>query len=297
MPRARTILSLVAVVLVAMTAALTTQAQDRPRLPPDRPDMPIHPTHPNQPTQPQNPRFQQDVVSFNFEYQHDGHDLRGFIAEPRGRELHGTVLIVHQWRGLGDEEKQRARMLAQLGYRAFAIDMYGAGIWAQDNQEAARRATEFYEDRPLMRARVRAAIDALKADGRLTDNLAAIGYCFGGTIVLECARAGFDLKAVVSFHGGLAFESTPEPGQVRATVMVCNGNADPLVSHEDRVKFKREMEAARADFIFIDYAKAVHSFTSKAAGDPAPGKATAYNETADKRSWQAMRDLFEETMH
>ncbi|MCW5755932.1 MAG: dienelactone hydrolase family protein [Phycisphaeraceae bacterium] len=290
MPRARTILSLLAVVLVALTAALTTHAQDRPRMPPDMPE------NPTRPSQPQNPRFQPGVLAFDVDYQHDGHALRGMIAEPRGLDIRGTVLIVHQWRGLGDEEKQRARMLAELGYRAFAIDMYGAGVWAADTEEAARRATEFYNNRPLMRARVQAAIDALKRDGRLTSNLAAIGYCFGGTVVLECARAGFDLNAAVSFHGGLAFDGPPEVGQVKAAVLVCNGNADPLVSHEDRVKFKREMEAARADFIFIDYAKAVHSFTSKAAGAPAPGKATAYDEAADKRSWQAMRALFEETM-
>lgn len=290
MPRFRTLLATLAAATVVLTAAYAAHTQDRPRIPPDMPNTP------GRPTQPQNPRFQPGVNAFDFDYAHDGHALRGLIAEPRGVEIRGTVLVVHQWRGLGDEEKQRARMLAELGYRALAIDMYGAGVWAKDNQEAAQRATEFYNNRPLMRARVQAAIDALKKDGRLTDNLAAIGYCFGGTVVLECARAGFNLDAVVSFHGSLGFESAPEPGQVKAAVLVCNGNADPLVGHDARVKFKQEMEAARADFLFIDYANAVHSFTSQAAGAPAPGKATAYNEAADKRSWQAMRDLFEETM-
>ena len=252
----------------------------------------IPPTHPDQPTQPQ--RWGDLGRERDLNYDHDGHALRGFLAEPM-QQPKGTILIVHAWKGLGDEEKERARMLAKLGYRAFALDMYGAGVYAKDTEEASRRAGEFYENRPLMRGRVQAAIDALKAEGKLTDNLAAIGYCFGGTVVLECARHGFDLDAVVSFHGGLSFVSAPRRGQVKATVLVCNGYDDPLVSVEDRNEFKREMANADADFVFIDYANAVHSFTSKAAGPMAEGKVAAYNEAADERSWAAMRDLFERT--
>jgi len=147
-----------------------------------------------------------------------------------------------------------------------------------------------------MRGRVQAAIDALQNEGKLTENLAAIGYCFGGTVVLECARHGFDLDAVVSFHGGLKFESAPRRGQVSASVLVCNGYDDPYVPIEDRQDFKREMQQAEADFVFIDYANAVHSFTSKAAGPPAEGKGAAYDETADERSWRTMQDWFEQTM-
>lgn len=253
----------------------------------------IPPTHPDQPREPR--RWGDMGRQRDLNYQHDGHALRGYLAEPM-QQPKGTVLIVHAWKGLGDEEKERARMLAQLGYRAFAIDMYGAGIYAKDTEEAARRAGEFYENRQLMRGRVQAAIDALKAEGRLTDNLAAIGYCFGGTVVLECARHGFDFDAVVSFHGGLQFQSAPRRGQVEASVLVCNGYDDPLVSIEDRNEFKREMANAGADFVFIDYANAVHSFTSKAAGPMAEGKVAAYNETADQRSWAAMQRFFDDTM-
>ncbi|OAB55849.1 hypothetical protein AY599_13560 [Leptolyngbya valderiana BDU 20041] len=174
--------------------------------------------------------------------------------------------------------------------------MYGDGVRAKDNEEAAELAGTYYADRQLMRGRVQAAIDALKDEGKLTDNLAAIGYCFGGTVVLECARHGFDFDAVVSFHGGLQFQSAPRRGQVTASVLVCNGYDDPLVSIEDRNEFKREMANAGADFVFIDYANAVHSFTSKAAGPMAEGKAAAYNELADERSWRAMRDWFEHAM-
>lgn len=249
------------------------------------------------PTQPIEPRRWGDMNrEYELSYEHDGTDLRGLVVEPVRGELLGTVLIVHQWRGLGDEEKERARMLAKLGYRAFAIDMYGDGVYAKDNEEASKLAGGFYEDRPLMRGRVQAAIDALKNEGKLTDNLAAIGYCFGGTVVLECARNGFDLDAVVSFHGGLKFVSAPRRDQVKASVLVCNGYADPYVPIEDRQDFKREMQQAEADFVFIDYADAVHAFTSKAAGEPAEGKGAAYDETADARSWTAMKGFFEDAM-
>ncbi len=252
---------------------------------------------PRPPDGPAEPRiWQRGNREYDLDYTHDDTDLRGFIVEPGGGELRGTVLIVHAWKGLGDEEKERARMIARLGYRAFAIDMYGQGVRAEDNEEASKLAGTYYADRQLMRGRVRAAIDALKNEGKLTDNLAAIGYCFGGTVVLECARHGMDLDAVVSFHGGLTFESAPRRGQVTASVLVCNGYADPYVSMEDRQDFKREMQQAGADFVFIDYADAVHSFTSKAAGEPAEGKGAAYDEKADERSWRAMRDWFEQAM-
>ncbi|GIW74501.1 MAG: dienelactone hydrolase [Phycisphaerales bacterium] len=271
-------LAIALVMLAAIDAALAQQA------PPPGPDRPGE------------PRLWSDIGRHReVNYQHDGHALRGYLAEPMRAPL-GTVLVVHAWRGLGEEEKQRARMLAELGYRAFAIDMYGAGVYAENTEQAARLAKTYYEDRQLMRGRVQAAIDALRAMDKLTDNLAAIGYCFGGTVVLECARAGMDLDAVVSFHGGLAFQSAPRRGQVKASVLVCNGYDDPLVPLEDREEFKREMANAQADFVFIDYANAVHSFTSKAAGPMAPGKAAAYNELADRRSWQAMQAHLQEAM-
>ncbi|NRA59215.1 MAG: dienelactone hydrolase family protein [Phycisphaerales bacterium] len=249
------------------------------------------------PEEPQRPRiWNLQGREYDLRYSHNDERMRGFIAEPAGGESLGTVLIVHQWRGLGDEEKERARMLAKLGYVAFAIDMYGDGVRAENNEEAAELAGKYYADRQLMRGRVQAAIDALRENDKNTETLAAIGYCFGGTVVLECARHGFDLDAVVSFHGGLSFESAPRRGQVNASVLVCNGYDDPLVSIEDRNEFKREMANADADFVFIDYADAVHSFTSKAAGPMEPGKVAAYNETADKRSWAAMRRFFEDTL-
>jgi len=254
-------------------------------------------------------RMAPPVTEREIDYAHDGVALRGLLVQPSrpgrplgpdepladGAPVRATILIVHQWRGLGEEERERARMLARLGYRAFALDMYGAGVWAKDNQEASRRAGAFYADRELMRGRVAAAIEALDSRGLAEEGrLGAIGYCFGGTVVLECARAGMDLDAVVSFHGGLRFEDAPEPGQCTASVLVCNGNDDPLVPVEERRAFIEQMEAADADFMFVEFADAVHSFTSRAAGEREPGKAVAYNARADRRSWAAMRSLFEE---
>ncbi|MEO1009530.1 MAG: dienelactone hydrolase family protein [Planctomycetota bacterium] len=232
-----------------------------------------------------------------FEYDHDGTTLRGFIAEPANTgEIRATVLIVHAWQGQGDEERERARMLARLGYYTMALDMYGDGLYVATSEEASAQATIYYNDRELMRGRVQAAIDALRADKGFAQagRTAIIGYCFGGTVALECARAGMEVDAAVSFHGGLSFERAPRPGQVGASVLVCNGNDDPLVSVEDRRTFIDEMEAAGADFQFIEYADAVHSFTSRAAGERREGSPVAYNATADRRSWRAMRGLFEE---
>lgn len=271
--------SIALLVLVLLPATLA-RAQEGPYTP----DRPIEPQ-----------RWGDMSRESEINYEHEGTALRGLLVEPTGR-VRGTVLVVHAWKGLGDEEKERARMLAKLGYRAFALDMYGAGVYAKNTDEAAKRAGEFYGNRQLMRGRVRAAMDALKDKDKLGDKVAAIGYCFGGTVVLECARNGFDFDAVVSFHGGLKFDSAPRRGQVKASVLVCNGYDDPYVPVEERQAFKREMAQAGADFVFIDYAGAVHSFTSKAAGPPAEGKGAAYDEKADARSWAAMEDWFERTM-
>jgi dienelactone hydrolase len=273
-------LRLVALLVPMLLVAMAAPAQEGPYTP----EVPIQPK-----------RWGDMNREIEIEYEHEGTALRGLLVEPTG-QAKGTVLVVHAWKGLGDEEKERARMLAGLGYRAFALDMYGAGVYAKDTDEAAKRAGEFYSNRQLMRGRVRAAMDALEDKNKLGDKVAAIGYCFGGTVVLECARNGFDFDAVVSFHGGLKFDSAPRRGQVKASVLVCNGYADPLVPVEERETFKREMEQADADFVFVDYAGAVHSFTSKSAGPPAEGKPAAYDEKADERSWAAMKDWFDASM-
>ncbi len=227
-------------------------------------------------------------------YEHDGVALRGFLATPKSTigkrnsdaRLPGVV-IVHAWRGHSDYARRRAEMLAELGYAAFALDMYGDGVYAETTDEARRRAMTFYNDRDLMRTRFNAGLDAMLAQDEIDPaRTGAIGYCFGGTVVLEAARTGsaigVDLDCVVGFHAGLAFDDAPD--DVGASVLVCNGYADRVVPPEQRQAFMDEMQGSGVDFVFIEYADAVHAFTD-------PGNADRYDERADRRSWVHMQQF------
>jgi dienelactone hydrolase len=237
-----------------------------------------------------------EVVEKTVKYGLGEVEMEGFHAydnKVEGRRP--GVLIIHQWTGLTDYERMRARMLAELGYNVFAADVYGIGIRPQP-PEAGNIAGIYKQDRRLFRARMLAGLDVLKADEH-TDpgKLAAIGYCFGGTGVLELARAGVDLDGVISFHGGLA----PAPGleakkgAVTAKVLVLHGAADPFVPAAEADAFKKEMEAADASLKMVSYHGAVHAFTQKLAGDD-PSKGAAYHEKADQRSWDDMKRFFAE---
>ena len=228
-------------------------------------------------------------------YEHDGTTLEGFLAYDdavSGRRP--GVLIVHQWMGLTENERMRARMLAGLGYVAFAADVYGAGVRPQNTSEAGSQASKYRSDRALFRERMAAGLDVLE-EHRLVDSdrLAAIGYCFGGGGVLELARSGAKVAGVVSFHGNL---DTPDPKDAEAIegrVLVCHGAADPHVSRESVLGFVDEMESAEVDYQLIMYGGAVHAFTQKEAGtDPSQG--AAYDADADRRSWEHMRLFFAE---
>jgi dienelactone hydrolase len=204
------------------------------------------------------------------------------------------VLVVHQWKGLGDYEKKRAEMLARLGYNVLAVDIYGKGIRPQTAQAAGAEAGKYKGDRALLRARVRAALKVL-SEQELTDpkRIAAIGYCFGGTTVLELARSGADVTGVVSFHGGL---SSPTPGDARnikAKVLALHGADDPNVPPKEVAAFEEEMRQGGVDWQLIAYGGAVHSFSDWNAGSD-NSKGAAYNERADRRSWEAMKQFFAE---
>jgi dienelactone hydrolase len=205
-----------------------------------------------------------------------------------------AVLIVHQWKGLGEYEKKRADMLAKLGYNVFAVDIYGKGIRPTDPKEAGAEAGKYKNDRELLRARVNAGLDQLKKH-ELTnpDQVAAIGYCFGGTTVLELARSGADLEGVVSFHGGLSTPSADDAKNIKCKVLALHGADDPHVAAPEVEAFQKEMRDAKVDWQLVSYGNAVHSFTDFNAGND-PSKGSAYNEQADKRSWQAMKTFFNE---
>jgi dienelactone hydrolase len=206
-----------------------------------------------------------------------------------------AVLVIHQWTGLTENEKRRSLMLAEMGYNVFAADIYGKGIRPQP-PEAGAEAGKYKKDRALFRARLTAALDVLKSDERTeATKIAAIGYCFGGTGVLEIARAGMDVAGVVSFHGGLNAQDgmAAEAGKISTKILVLHGADDPYVSTAEVADFQKEMTAAKADWQLIHYSGAVHAFTQKEAGTD-NSKGAAYNEAADRRSWAAMQTFFAE---
>jgi dienelactone hydrolase len=229
------------------------------------------------------------------EYREGDTVLEGFIAwDDSVTGKRPAVVIVHQWKGLTDYEKKRAEMLAGLGYVAFAADIYGRGVRAKDAQEAAPLAGKYKSDAPLLRARVNAAVDTVKKDERVNAaKVAAIGYCFGGTTVLELARSGADVQGVVSFHGGLGTPAPAGSGDINCKVLALHGADDPFVSAEENAGFQSEMRKSGADWQMVSYGGAVHSFTDWNAGND-NSRGAAYNERADKRSWEAMKQFLAE---
>jgi len=204
------------------------------------------------------------------------------------------VLVVHQWLGLTGYEKHRAGMLAKLGYTAFCADIYGKGIRPANTTEAGVLAVKYKSDRPLLRARVNAALDVLEQSDLVdTNRVAAIGYCFGGTTVLELARSGAPIAGIVSFHGGLDSPTPADGKNIKCKVLVCHGADDPYEKPADFAAFQNELRDAHVDWELTEYGNAVHSFTQPMAGND-NSKGAAYNEKADKRSWQAMQDFFAE---
>jgi dienelactone hydrolase len=202
------------------------------------------------------------------------------------------VLIVHQWTGISDHEKEAARKLAALGYNVLVADIYGKGVRPQP-PAAGKEAGKYKADRPLLRARVNAALDVLGHDAR-TDaaKLAATGYCFGGTTVIELARSGAAVKGVVSFHGGLDSPTPADGKNIKAKVLALHGADDPYVPAKDVAAFEAELKAAGVDYKLVKYPGAVHSFTHKAAGAD-NSKGAAYNAEADRDSWFQMVGFLE----
>ncbi len=203
------------------------------------------------------------------------------------------VLIVHQWMGLSAYEKKRAEMLAQLGYVAFCADIYGKGVRPTTVPEAGAQAGKYKGDRVLLRSRVNAGLDAMKKSELVdTKRVAAIGYCFGGTTVIELARSGAGLSGVVSFHGGLDSPTPADGKNIKTKVLACHGADDPFVPAKDLAAFQDEMKSSGVDWQLIQYGGAVHSFTDWGATGAMKG--AQYNEKADKRSWENMKQFFGE---
>jgi dienelactone hydrolase len=221
-------------------------------------------------------------------------DLHGLIerpAAPNGR----AVLVVHEVNGLGDNVRRRSRMLADLGYLALAVDLYGGGR-TYEGERAVREMNALRESPAMLRARVRAGLDALAAqDGVDPGQVAAIGYCFGGLTVLELARSGAPVPAVVSFHGLLTTPAPAGSGDIRARILACTGAKDPLVPLDDVTAFQREMDGAGADWQLIVYGRALHSFTNRNVAGGADPRMD-YHPSADRQSWAAALLFLDEAL-
>ena len=225
--------------------------------------------------------------------------LNGYLAFDDSVEgKRPGILVVHEWWGHNPYARKRAEMLAELGYIALALDMYGEGKLADHPDTAGAFAGEVGKDlQGIGKDRFVAAVDLLKQH-ELTnpEHIAAIGYCFGGGIVLHMARFGLDLDGVVSFHGNIATQTPAQPGEVNARVLVFNGADDPFVTAEQIVAFKKEMEDAGVDYEFVNLEGAVHSFTNPGADEFGQkyDMPLAYNEAADLKSWAGMQTFFNE---
>jgi dienelactone hydrolase len=237
-----------------------------------------------------------ELKHFDVEYTADSVTMKGYLVyDDAVKGKRPGVLVVHEWWGYNDYARHRATMLAGLGYTALAIDMYGGGKQAAHPDDAATFSAAVMKNMPAAKARFLAALELLKRQETVdTANIGAIGYCFGGGVVLNMIRMGVDLKGAVTFHASLGAAVKPVKGEVKTKVLVCHGAADAFASKEDVENFKKEMRDAGIDLTFRTYAGAQHSFTNPAAD--AYGKKfkipLAYNAKADHRSWADMKAFF-----
>ena len=229
------------------------------------------------------------------DYSAQGVVMKGYLAYDESiTGKRPGVLVVHEWWGLNDYARKRARMLAELGYTALAVDMYGDGKQAMHPDDAKAFSSELMKNFDVGKARFVAAMEFLKQQASVDPSrIAAIGYCMGGGVVLHMARQGVELKGVASFHGSLTAVKPAQSGVIKAKILVLNGGADKFITPEQIEAFKQEMKAAGADFQFISYPGALHSFTNPEATEL--GKKfdmpVAYNAKADKESWDEMKNF------
>lgn len=237
------------------------------------------------------------VVSEQIKYTSGKDTLIGYIFYDNSTDQPNPgILVVPEWWGNNDYPRMRARQLAEMGYTAFSIDMYGNGLVVDNPEDAQKNATVIYSDPSILKNRMMAAYETLANHEMVEkDRIAAIGYCFGGSVVLNAAAIGVPLDAVVSFHGSLdGFKATPD--MKKTHVLVCNGRGDEFVTRAHIRNFKDQMEKAGAHYEFKEYDGATHAFTNPNATETGKkfNMPIAYNETADKASWQDMKDFLEQ---
>lgn len=237
------------------------------------------------------------VKGVDVTYASDSTEMKGYIAYDENMEAKRPgVIVVHEWWGHNEYVRERADMLAALGYTAIAVDMYGDGKLANHPEDAGKFARSVFTSLPEAKARFNAAMELLKKHESVDpDKIAAIGYCFGGSVVLTMANAGTDLDAVAAFHSGVRLPVMPST-DLKAKVLVCNGAEDPFISLESVEAFKKAMDSVGASYQYISYPGVKHSFTSKAADANAVkfDMPLAYDAEADEKSWASLQALLEE---
>ncbi|TXT21899.1 MAG: dienelactone hydrolase [Gallionellaceae bacterium] len=233
-------------------------------------------------------------------YTANGTTLKGWIAwDDAAKGQRPAVLVVHEWWGHNPYARKRANMLAELGYVALAVDMYGDGKQANHPDDAGKFAGEVSKNKPLAKARFEAAMKLLRVQRNVDGGkLAAIGYCFGGSMVLNMAREGADLKGVASFHGGLGTDAPAQPGKVKAQVRVFTGADDKMIPAAQVDGFRQEMEKAGVSYKVVSYPGALHSFTNPDADEYAKkfNLPIAYHAEADKDSWAQLQGFLAEVL-
>ncbi len=239
------------------------------------------------------------IVGKEISYVLDTLTMNGFIAyDENSTKKKPGIIVVHEWWGHNDYARERAMKLAKLGYVALAVDMYGDGAQAAHPQDAMKFASTVMGNFEVGKSRFDKAVETLKAqEGVDAEKIAAIGYCFGGSVVLSMANTGYDLDAVAAFHSGVQLPVMPDSGAVKAKMLVCNGADDPFISAESVDAYKSALDAAGADYKYVAYPGAVHAFTSKGA-DSLGAKfelPLAYNAEADEKSWAELQELLNST--
>ena len=230
----------------------------------------------------------------DLDYVADGSTLIGRLALPEGNDTRPAVLIAHEGGGLDDYQKGRAARFAELGYVAFALDYHGGGAPLPDEDAVERRCRDLWLAPERIRAIAGSSLDVLLAERRAdASRVAAVGYCFGGAVVLELARSGADVKAVVGFHPRLATRRPQDAANIRGQVLVCVGTEDPLISTQERLAFEEEMRVGGVDWRMNLYGGTEHSFTNPTS-DTAGRPGVSYHRVSDERSWRATLDLFDE---
>ncbi|MGX2039691.1 dienelactone hydrolase family protein [Methylocaldum sp. MU1018] len=237
------------------------------------------------------------ITTRTIDYNHNGVQLEGFFAyDDRRPQPLPVVLISHAWAGRDEFVCNKARKLAELGYAAFALDMYGKGVIGGGPEENTRLMNPFMNDRRLLQDRITAALETVRKLPQVDpERIAAMGFCFGGLCVLDLARTGADLRGVVSFHGLFVPPGNTQGNKIKAKVLVLHGHDDPMAPPEQMLSLAKELTEAEADWQIHVYGNTLHAFTNPLANDHSFG--TVYDETADRRSWESLRNFLAEVLN